>query len=92
MHVGLLVLQQCISAMTVRECNRQLKPHNDWQCLECLAVNEKDPDFDDRACGACLAVSLVAEHQLEEEEVDSPEPDVESPLASTDSDSLAGPV
>jgi len=33
MHVGLLALQHCVSEMALWQCNRQLKPHNGWQCI-----------------------------------------------------------
>ena len=80
MHIGLLVLQQCISAMSVGECWPELQPHNDWQCEECFALHEDDSDSDvsDRICCVCLSSPTVLEDQPEQEEVLSSEADVES--------------
>jgi len=89
-HVGLLVLQHCVSEMVLLQCNRQLKPCNGWQCMECLALQPDDPDFDDRECCHCGLSPSIAEDQLAEEEIDSLEADVESPCVTTDSDSLTG--
>ena len=89
-HVGLLALQHHVSEMALSQCNRQLKPYNGWQCMECLALNPDDPDFDDRECCACGFFPSDAEDQLVQEEIDSLEADVESPSGATDSDSLAG--
>jgi len=91
MHVGLLTLQHCISEMvqTLLQCNRQLKPCNGWQCMECLGLNPDEPNVDDRECCACGHFPSLAEDQLVEEET-SLEADVESPSVATDSDSLTG--
>ena len=39
MHVGLQVLQQCISVMMGWQCNAALKPHDGWQCEDCFGIN-----------------------------------------------------
>jgi len=90
LHVGLLVLQHCVSELALSQCDRRLKPYNGWQCMLCLGLNPDDPDFDIRECCVCGFVSSVAEDQLVEEEIDSLEADVESPSVATDSDSLTG--
>jgi len=93
MHIGLQVLQQCISGMSVRECHLELQPYGGWQCEECFALNEDNPCVSDRMCGACLCsppVSEDSEDPEDSEEAPSCEADVESLSAGTDSNSLAG--
>ena len=91
MHIGLLVLQQCISAMSLQECRRELQPYNGWQCEECFALNEDDSDVSDRFCCACLHFPEL--EPAEQEEALACEAEVESLSAGTDSDSnsLVGP-
>ena len=82
-HVGLLVLQQCISMMTMRPCNHGLKPFDGWQCRDCRAMNELDPDCDDwLACTTCVRVFPVTEHEEEQ----APVPLTPSPPTSNEAD------
>jgi len=87
-HVGLAVLQQCISTMMVRQCDVNLKPCADWQCQVCFALNIDEFEVEDRLCFFCLSGPPVTEHvvDLNREEPSSCEADV----SRTDSDSLAG--
>jgi len=85
MHVGLLVLQQCISIMTVRQCRQNLRPRTGWQCMQCFVCNEDDPELEERVCCVCLSEPPGTEHDVEEaEEAPSYEADVESSSQSTD--------
>ena len=90
MHIGLLMLQECISTMSVGECRPQLIPHHGWQCQECFALNEDVSRGSDRICGACCTPAL--EDPLEQEEALSDEADVESLSADTDTNSLTAPL
>ena len=77
--------------MTPRPCNRALQPRSGWQCMDCLALNEAETEFEDRMCSACEMPEeelLVAEHDVEEEESPSCEADVESSVAATDAESV----
>jgi len=86
MHIGLMVLQQCISMMMVLQCKKNLKPHAGWQCQECSALNLDDVEIGDRYCSACFFIPPVTGHDLNTEEMPSGEADV----SGTDVDSLAG--
>jgi len=88
-HVGLRVLQECLSPLTIRPCDRALQPYTGWQCMNCFALNEAETEFEDRMCSACeMPELLVAEHDVEEEESPSCEADVESSVAATDAESV----
>ena len=84
MHVGLAVLQQCISNTAMRQCNQSVQPHSGFQCAECFAVNLEDSE----ECIACLCPAAVLEHHVEDEQCS----DGESPSASSDSDTLVDPA
>jgi len=84
-HVGLLVLQQCISVMTVRQCRQNLTPYHGWQCMSCFALNEDAPELEEPVCGVCWSEPSVTEQNVEEERAPSGDADVEY----SDIDSLA---
>jgi len=86
LHVGLAVLQQCISTMTVWQCSTNSKPRADWQCQECFALNLDELEIEGRKCSSCFAVPPVTEHVVD----DGESPSCEADASRTDSDSLAG--
>jgi len=91
LHVGLAVLQQCISTMTVWQCNTNLKPLADWQCQECFGLNNVNADefeIRDRVCFSCLSVPPLTQHVVDLNREESPS--CEADVSRTDSDTLAG--
>jgi len=60
LHIASLVLLRSISEILALKCRHQIQPYHDWQCRECLIVQNDDQDDptmteEDRVCELCCA-------------------------------------